>query len=217
LRLLVFTKTAGFRHGSIENGKTAFTSMAQRRTWALTFSENSSVFAPQSLAQFDVVVFLNTTGDILNAAEQNALEAFATGGGGFVGIHSASDTEYDWAFYGSELVGAYFMSHPATQPATVNRTETDHQSTRHLPKSWMRTDEWYNFRAIPPGAFDILLTVDEKTYTGGTMGAAHPIAWSRTVGSGRSLYTALGHTTESWSEPLFLKHVEEAVAWAGGR
>ncbi len=217
LRLLVFTKTAGFRHDSIGDAKSAFTAMAQQRQWTVTLSENNNVFATQFLERFDVVVFLSTTGDILGPTEQTALEAFVKAGGGFVGIHSASDTEYDWMFYGADLMGAYFMSHPSIQQATVKRTDSDHQSTRHLPLSWSRTDEWYNFRTNPKGKFDILLTVDESTYSGGTMGAEHPIAWSRTIGLGRSLYTALGHTKESWREPLFVKHIEEAVAWAGRR
>src|SRR5690606_7003198 len=117
---------------------------------------------------------------------------FIMNGGGFVGIHSASDTEYGWPFYG-ELIGAYFAGHPDPQTGTINIEDPDHPSTRALPSQWTRFEEWYNFQANPRPSVSVLATVDESTYTGGTMGADHPIVWCREFAGGRSWYTALGH------------------------
>ena len=158
---------------------------------------------------------MNTTGNILDAEQQAALEQFIRQGGGFVGIHSATDTEYDWPWYG-RLVGAYFASHPAIQTATVRVVNATHPSTKPLPATWTRQDEWYNFRAAPPATVHVLLTIDETSYSGGSMGAHHPLAWYHHYDGGRAWYTAMGHTTESYSEPLFLQHVLGGIRWAAG-
>jgi type 1 glutamine amidotransferase len=132
-----------------------------------------------------------------------------------VGAHSASDTGYDWPFYG-ELAGTYFAGHPEIQPATVHVEDRAHPATSDLPEVWPRTDEWYNFRANPRGSVHVLATVDEGTYSGGSMGADHPIAWCREFAGGRAFYTAGGHTRESYAEPLFLAHLTGAIRWAAG-
>ena len=171
----------------------------------------------RGLARYKVIIFLSTTGDILDAAEKAAFERYIRSGGGFVGIHSASDTEYQWPWYG-RLVGAWFASHPQIQRATVHIANPDHPSTKGLPASWERTDEWYNFRANPRGAVRVLASLDEATYSGGTMGADHPIAWCQDIDGGRSWYTAMGHTVKSYAEPLFQSHLLggiESVAGSG--
>ena len=164
-------------------------------------------------------MFLSTTGDILDDRQKAAFERYIGSGGGFVGIHSASDTEYQWAWYG-RLVGAYFASHPEIQRATVRIEDPSHPSTKGLPASWERTDEWYNFRNNPRGTVHVLATLDEATYSGGKMGADHPIAWCQAIDGGRSWYTAMGHTTETFSEPLYRLHllggIESAAGVAGG-
>jgi type 1 glutamine amidotransferase len=132
-----------------------------------------------------------------------------------VGVHSASDTGYDWPFYG-ELAGTYFAGHPEIQPATVHVEDRVHPATSDLPEVWPRTDEWHNFRANPRGSVHVLATVDEGTYSGGSMGADHPIAWCREFAGGRAFYTAGGHTRESYAEPLFLAHLTGAIRWAAG-
>jgi type 1 glutamine amidotransferase len=161
------------------------------------------------------VVFLNTTGDVLAPRQQRAFRSYIRHGGGWVGIHSAADTEYEWPFYG-RLLGAYFQSHPAVQPATIDVVDRSHPSTRHLPARWMRTDEWYDLRSNPRGAVHVLATLDESTYSGGTMGADHPIAWCHAFKGGRAWYTAGGHTSESYSEPAFRKHLLGGILWAAG-
>jgi cytochrome c len=214
-RVLVFSKTAGYRHDSIPDGIAAIRRLGAENGFEVDATEDSEEFEDARLSVYDAVVFLSTTGDVMNASEQATLERYIGEGKGFVGIHSATDTEYGWAWYGN-LVGAYFAGHPTIQSATVRVGDRVHPSTRSLPERWARTDEWYNFRANPRESVHVLATVDESTYSGGAMGADHPIAWCRFVGGGRSWYTAMGHTRESYSEPLFLAHVLGGIQFAAG-
>ena len=216
VRVLVFSKTAGFRHDSIAVATQAIVELGVENGFEVVATEDAGMFSPDRLAPFDAVVFLMTTGDVLDAAQQTAMEDFVAAGGGFAGIHSAADTEYDWPWYG-ELVGAYFDSHPAIQPATVTVADPAHPSTAALSSPWTTTDEWYNFRTNVRGHARVLLTVDETSYTGGTMGADHPISWCRDVGQGRSWYTALGHTAEQWVGGQFRAHVLGGLLAVMGR
>ncbi len=147
------------------------------------------------------MVFLLTTGDVLDDDQQAAFEAWIGAGGGYLGVHSAADTEYGWPFYGA-LMGAYFKAHPAVQSANVDVEVADHPAMAGLASPWMRTDEWYDFQSNPRDAVTVLATVDESSYTGGTMGPDHPIVWAHaTTGGGRALYTAMGHTQQSYADP----------------
>ena len=211
----MFTKTAGFRHPSIADGISGLEALAADRGWQITHTEDAAVFDDASLTGFDVVVFLNTSGDILLPNEQAAFERYIRAGGGFVGVHAAADTEYDWAWYG-DLVGAWFQDHPAVQPATIRVEDRTHESTQHLGPTWMRTDEWYNFRTNPRARVTVMLSLDEATYQGGTMGD-HPIAWYHAFDGGRAFYTGLGHTGESYADPDFREHLAGAIDWAAGR
>ena len=212
---LVFSKTAGFRHASIPAGIATIESLGAAQGFLVEATEDADAFTDANLARFAVVIFLNTTGDVLDASQQGALERFIRAGRGFVGVHSASDTEYDWAWYGG-LVGAYFASHPAIQAATLLVTDGTHPSTEHFPASFTRTDEWYNFQAQPAATVQVLLRIDEASYSGGTMGATHPIAWAQAYDGGRAWYTAMGHTIESYGEPLFVQHLAGGIRWAAG-
>jgi type 1 glutamine amidotransferase len=214
-RALVFSRTAGFRHASIPAGIAAIESIGVAHALEVEATEDPTAFSTANLARFRVVVFLNTSGDVLDAAQQAAMEQFVAGGGGFAGVHAAADTEYDWPWYGG-LVGAYFKSHPAIQAATVEVVDAAHPSTSGLPTQFTRTDEWYDFQSAPGPAVRILLTVDEQTYTGATMGPPHPLAWSHTSNGGRAWYTAMGHTSASYAEPLFLQHLAGGILWAAG-
>lgn len=213
-RVLVFTKTAGFEHASIKDGVKALKGMAQRQAWDIVASGDAAMFTDEDLAMFDVVVFLSTTGDVLDESQQASFERFIQNGGGFVGIHAATDTEYDWPWY-NQLVGGYFASHPKEQDAGLDVVVADHPSTAHLPKRWERRDEWYNFRDMNPGV-TVLLNLDESSYEGGAMGADHPAAWSHEFDGGRAWYTAGGHTPESFVEKAFLQHLEAGIRWAAG-
>jgi type 1 glutamine amidotransferase len=213
--VLVFSKTAGFRHDSIPAGIEAVRRQGATRGFSVDASEDSGVFADDSLGKHKVIVFLSTTGDVLNASQEAAFERFIRRGGGFVGVHSASDTEYDWAFYGG-LVGAYFAGHPDIQNAAIQVEDSAHPATQSLPRPWTRRDEWYNFRQNPRSRVNVLATLDERSYMGGTMAPDHPIVWSHSYEGGRSFYTALGHTQESYSESAFVDHLGRAILWAAG-
>jgi cytochrome c len=213
--VLVFSKTTGFRHDSIPLGIATIQALGAEHGFAVDSTEEAAQFSDAALARYKVVVFLNTTGDVLDTGEKAAFERYIRSGGGFVGIHSASDTEYGWPWYG-RLVGTWFASHPEIQRATVHVGNPDHPSMKGLPALWERTDEWYNFRSNPRGAVQILATLDEATYSGGAMGADHPIAWCHEMDGGRSWYTAMGHTKESYAEPLFRVHLLGGIESAAG-
>lgn len=209
--VLVYTATAGFRHDSIPAGVTLVEELGQASGFEVTASEDPSVFA--ELADYDTVVFLNTTGDILDPAAQQAMEEFMARGGGFVGIHSATDTEYDWPWYGG-LVGTYFADHPQVQEAALD-VVSDHPVVAGITPRFTLTDEWYNFTSPLPAEIDTLMTVDESTYEGGTMGDTHPVLWAREYGGGRAVYMAMGHPSEVFSEPMVRRIVSNAISWVG--
>jgi type 1 glutamine amidotransferase len=214
-RVLVFTRTLGFRHASIPVAVAAVARAAARQGMVVDHTEDPARFTTSGLRRYRVVVFLSTTGDVLDRDGQAALRGFVEAGGGWVGVHAAADTEDGWPWY-ETLVGARFARHPAVQRATVRVVDRGHPATRGLPATWVRTDEWYDFRSNPRGRVHVLATLDESTYRGGGMGADHPIAWWHGVGRGRALYTGGGHTAAAWAEPRFLAHVAGAVRWAAG-
>ncbi|MGP4014807.1 ThuA domain-containing protein [Saccharopolyspora sp. 5N708] len=216
-QVLVFSKTAGYRHDSIEAGIAAIEQLGRDNGFTVESTEDSSRFTDTELARYDAVVWLSTTGDVLDPAQQDAFERYVRSGGGYLGVHAAADTEYDWPFYG-ELVGAYFASHPEIQSATVRVEDHDHDSTAHLPLNWPRTDEWYNFATNPRADVHVLAALDESSYDPGegAMGD-HPIAWCHTVDAGRAYYTGGGHTVESFNEPEFLRHLLGGIRTALGQ
>jgi len=200
-KVLVFSKTAGFRHSSIGPGITAIQQLGAANGFTVTATEDANQFTTANLAQFQAVVFLSTTGDVLNATQQTAFQSYIAAGGGYVGVHAAADTEYDWPWYGG-LVGAWFASHPAIQTATVRVEDRTSPATAHLGATWVRSDEWYNYRTNPRANVKVLMSLDESTYSGGSMGD-HPITWCQNYGGGRAFYTGLGHTDASYSDAAF--------------
>ena len=213
--VLVFSKTAGFRHDSIPVGVDRIRQLGAANRFRVDATEDATAFRANNLRKYEAVIFLSTTGNVLNNNQQAAFEGYIQDGGGFVGIHAAADTEYDWPFYGG-LVGAYFNSHPAIQDATVEVADRVHPSTSHLPERWQRNDEWYDYRANPRGDVHVLATLDEATYENGAMGFDHPIAWCQQYEGGRSWYTGGGHTAQSYSEPNFQRHLLGGIRWAAG-
>ena len=216
-RILVFTKTTGFRHASIPAGLRALRNLGEQNGLVVDVTEDSGAFTPSNLARYDAVVFLLTSGDVLNGPQQTAFERFIHAGGGFVGIHSAADTESGWAWYGG-LLGTRFRNHPQIQRGVVAVTNRRHPSTVGLPRRWSRTDEWYNFTRNPRPTVHVLATLDETSYSPGegAMGPDHPIAWSHAYQGGRAWFTGGGHTDESYSEPLFRKHLVGGIRYASG-
>ena len=178
-------------------------------------TESSDAFTAENLKQYAAVVFLCTTGNVLNDEQQKAFEQFIRNGGGYMGLHSAADTEYDWAWFG-ELNGAYFKNHPRPQEASIQYRRRITILLRHtFRKSWKRSDELYNFKWIGTD-LNILITIDESSYTGGGNGEDHPMAWYHEFDGGRGFYTALGHDNKSWEDPLYLQHVLGGIKYAMG-
>jgi uncharacterized protein len=211
LSILAFSKTKAFRHDSIAPATAALSEIAAKHNAMFESTEDAEVLVTK-LPNASVVVFLMTTGDVLDDTQQTALERYMRQGGGFVGVHSSADTEHDWPFY-RDLNGAWFADHPPTQPAKL--IVEDNALVAFLPREWTRTDEWYNFKDNPrTRGVTVLLRLDESSYRGGTHGDDHPIAWTHSVGEGRAFYTGLGHNEESWQEPLLLQHVEQGLLWA---
>lgn len=221
-KVMVFSKTDGWHHQSINAGVTALEKMAKRHFFELEWQEDAGNFNDKKLAEFDAVIFLNTTGNILNDEQQAAFEKFYKSGKGFVGIHSASDTEYDWDWY-TKLVGRMFVIHPTNQTARVQVLDRKFPGTDTLPDSFLWTDEWYQFGPELSQDLHYVLSVDESTYEpkadwgrvkGDGMGKFHPISWYQNYDGGRSFYTNLGHMPEGWEDALLLKHIYGGIYWA---
>ena len=214
-KVLIYSKTKGYRHNSIPEGIAAFQGLAIENDFLVTATEDSSMFVADTLQRYAAVIFLNTTGNVLNTEQEDALKNYINQGGGFMGVHAAADCEYAWPWYG-QLVGAYFKSHPKQQNAKLNVVDRSNISTKHLPEIWERYDEWYNYKSLDPG-IHVLVKLDEQSYTGGENGDNHPISWFRDFDGGRTFYTGLGHTKESYKEPLLLKHLLGGLKYAMGK
>ena len=214
-RVLVFSRHTGFAHASIPIGIEAVHALGTATGFAVDATDDPTRFSDAGLAPYEVIVFLNTTGDVLDAGQQAAMERFIAAGHGFVGVHSAADTEYEWPWY-QALLGTHFVSHPAIQKATVVVVDTANASTRRLASTIERVDEWYNFASQPVGA-RVLVRVNEASYEGGQMGATHPMTWLHEYGGGRAWYTAMGHTSCSYTERPFLEQLRGGILWAANR
>jgi type 1 glutamine amidotransferase len=219
-RVLVFSKTLGFRHASITNGIAAIRHLGAASGFAVEATEEAGAFNSTNLARFQAVVFLSVTGDVLNPGQERAFQNYVEGGGGFAAIHGAlfgpKACEDKWAWYG-EMFCCAFTNHSKVLPATVVVEDANHPANAGLPARWERAEEWYNYTGTPRGCAHILATVDETTYQGGRMGKDHPIIWCRGIGKGRMWYTAMGHTATSFSEPLFLKHLLGGIQFVAGQ
>lgn len=212
-KVLVFSKTLGWRHKSIEVGLKTLQDFGKKHNFVVVHTEDSLHLATEFLPQYDAIVFLNTTGNVLDTQGQVAFEKYIQSGGSFLGVHSAADTEYDWPWYG-KLVGGYFDSHPNNpnlREATLTK-QKKHPSTAHFPNRFSTTDEWYNYKNLNPTT-TTLLTLDETSYEGGTNGDFHPIAWYHEYDGGKAFYTGLGHDISKYAEPDFIKHLEQAILW----
>src|SRR5690625_4862237 len=212
--ILIFSKTDGFRHDSIETGREVLTARAIENGYIVTATENSKYFTYENIKNYDVIIFLNTTQTVLEEEQKTAFKSYIRNGGGFVGIHSATDTEYEWSWY-NKLVGAYFESHPRVQPATVIITNSNHPSTIGLDREIERTDEWYNFKSLNEDVI-VLLELDPDSFDGSNHPDSHPIAWYHEFDGGRVFYTGGGHTIDSYYEDFFMDHLWGGINYAMG-
>ena len=210
--VLVITETDGWVHDSIEAGLELIKYLGDKNRFNVYHSDNSRVINYSNLKNIKTLIFLNTTEDILSEDEQVVMQKFIQSGNGFVGVHSASDTEYEWKWYG-ELVGAYFKSHPeGTTNAKIIKIENGRFS-KHLNPIWEVEDEWYNFNYTNDD-INVVLELDEKSYYGGENGDYHPITWYHSYDGGRSFYTGLGHLKEVYSNKMFIELLEQGILYA---
>ena len=224
INVLVFSKTTAFRHTSISSGLKMLSDLAQERKWVLTATENSDLFTPEFLNNFDVVVFLNPSGNVMNDQQKKNFEAFMATGKGFVGIHSAVDCEYDWPWYG-KLTGAYFKIHPRGQLATVIFENTEHPTMVPFKgmANYRSMDEWYSFRENPRAKVHVLARLDETSLDEATLKddrwkmGDHPLIWYQEIGNIRSFFTGYGHSAEAFQDPKIKEHIGCAVDWAARR
>ena len=213
-RVLIFSHTAGFRHSSIEDGQRAIFLLGEEAGILVDSTENPDNFNDDFLSEYDAVIFLSTTGDMLNEGQQVAFQRFIQAGGGYLGIHAASDAEYNWPWYG-QLVGGYFVNHPSIQEASLIVENSNHPATAHLPSIWTHTDEWYNIRMVNDEV-NVLISIDETSYDPGndiSEGDSHPMVWYHQFDGGRSLYAEPGHTAEAWLDDAFLQMILGGIQW----
>lgn len=221
-KALLVTTTKGWHHESLHAGVLAIQQLGVKNFFDVTLWENPNGFNDKYLEQFQVVIFLNTTGDIFDTAQQKVMERFIKSGKGFVGIHSASDTEYDWDWY-TKMVGRMFHIHPAVQTAKLKVIDAKFPGLQDFAEGKLWTDEWYDFTPEKISGLNYILAVDEATYNpkvnwgakkSDGMGAMHPIAWYHNYDGGRAFYTALGHIPVIFSDQAFLNHVYAGILWA---
>jgi type 1 glutamine amidotransferase len=242
-KVLVVGKTLGFRHSHIDDTTNAVIKLGQEHGFTvdvwdppvpgrspgqpdLTMATTPFTSA-EALSQYATILFASPVDGtnnqdpaaprLLNDSELAALQGYIHHGGGYVGLHAATDTMHAVPWY-SKLSGgsARFRNHPAQQQATMVVESPNHPSTTMLPKKWSRFDEWYNFTSNPRQDVHVLLTLDESTYTGGSMGADHPISWCQNFEGGRSWYEGAGHVDSSYTDPLFLAHLLGGIEWTAG-
>jgi len=221
-KALLVTTTNGWHHESLHSGVLAIQQLGIKNHFDVVLLESSGAITDKNLEQFKVVIFLNTTGDILDSAKQKVMERFIQSGKGFVGIHSASDTEYDWEWY-NRLVGRMFHIHPAIQTAKLNVVDSTFPGIMGFAQAGLWTDEWYEFGPEKVTDLHYILAIDETSYNykaewgpkkGNGMGKLHPISWYHNFDGGRSFYTALGHVPAMFSNSVFLNHLYAGIYWA---
>jgi hypothetical protein len=222
-KVLLFTKSTGWHHKSKPTAIAQMQSLAKEHNFTVVWQEDSSYFTDDKLAQFDVVVFMLTSGDVLNTEQKAAFIRFIQSNKGFVGVHSASDTEHNWSWY-QKLVGRTFTIHPPVQTAKLQVLNHSFPGLAQISKYIQWTDEWYDFGPENSPNLHYLLAVDENTYdtysnwgrgkTGNGMGNFHPISWYQEYNGGRSFYTALGHTDDVYKNSFFKQHLYGGILWA---
>ena len=212
----MLTATAGFRHDSIATARQVMATLAtQSGAFTVTATENLGDVTAERLASVDVLMFAMTSGELaFDASQKSAILAFVNNGGGFIGTHSATDTLYGWSDYG-RLVGAYFKEHPWVQDATVTVEDTSHPISSGLGASFRLLEEYYTFRENPRPSVHVLLSLNAASV--GAAGGDYPLAWTQTVGRGRSYYNALGHFSETWNDARFQNQMRNAVQWVASR
>jgi cytochrome c len=215
-QVLILAKSEFYVHESTPAAIEALEEICRKNRWrAIVADDPWEYFTEKRLPRIAAVVFLNTAGDVLNPTQEVLFQQFIQAGGGFVGIHTAVDTEHNWDWYGG-LAGGRYESTSEVTDGTLKVLVSDHASTRHMEPSWTHTDEWFNIANLSSRVTPVL-EVDETTYEGGTMGGSHPVSWYQDFDGGRAFVTTLGHTAESYANPAFLQHLEAGIRFAIGK
>lgn len=221
-KVLLITETAGWHHESIDYGIIAINELAATHNFEVDRQQKAVKITSEKLSKYDTVIFLSTTADIFDDEEQAIFEKYIQSGKGYVGIHAASDTEYDWEWY-TKLVGRMFHIHPSQQTAQLNIIDHNFPGLEHFPNKLLWTDEWYEFTDEKVEGLNYLITVDENTYdpkanwgdkSGVGNGDFHPISWYHEFDGGRSFYTALGHIEKVYENRWFLEHLYGGIFYA---
>lgn len=211
-KVLIFSKTNGYRHESILAGISAIKKLGMENHFLVDATEDSLDINTKNLKQYQAIIFLSTSGKVLGEKQKVALQNFIKKRKGFVGIHAATNCEPDWPWF-VNMIGGRFDSHPAPQAAKLMVVNKEHPATKNLPPIWERKDEWYNFNYLNPNT-NVLIKIDESSYTGGKHNNNHPLAWYHNYEGSKVFYTALGHANESYNEPLFLQHLLGGIQYA---
>ncbi|RZL51277.1 MAG: ThuA domain-containing protein [Pedobacter sp.] len=210
--VLVFSLTKGYHHASIADGQIAIKKLGIENNFEVDTTADVKAFTPENLKKYKTLIFLSPTGtSIFSDDEKAAIKQYVNNGGGFVGIHAATDVNYEWEWYG-KMIGGFFESHPKIQDAKLDILMPKHKIVKGLPQPWEHKDEWYNFKSVSPD-IKVLIKIDETSYQGGKMNNNHPISWFHEFEGGKIFYTALGHTKECYTDPLFLKHLLAGIKW----
>ncbi len=213
VRVLMLTATAGFRHDSITAARQVMSTLGIGNSFTVTATEDVSSITASSLASHQVLMVALTSGELpFSAAQKTAILSFVEDGGGFIGVHSATDTLYEWPDYG-RLIGAYFLEHPWTQPGTVIVESQAHPATAGLGDRFAIREEFYTFRENPRPRVQVLLRLDAASVAAA---GDYPLAWAHAFGRGRVYYNALGHFDETWRDPRFQRQLAGAIRWASG-
>lgn len=222
LNLLVFSKTSGYRHESISSGIKMLYDLSNNQNWVITATEDGSIINDDILQNIDVIIFLNPTGNALNTDEKRAFEKFVQKKKGVVGIHAATDFEYEWPFYG-KIMGAWFSAHPPAQKGTIIIEDPGHPAMKPFKgmKSYSTFDEWYSFIENPRSKVRVLASLDENSITNAgsvkwKMGD-HPVIWCQEIDGTRSFYTVFGHTAEAFQNKIVIEHIKNAINWTARR
>jgi len=214
--VLVYTEATGYRHASIDHGLEQIKMLGKRHGFIVDHSADSTPFTKEGLSPYSAIIFLSANRDILNKKEQAAFERYIQAGGGFVGVHAASNVMNDdsWHWY-SRLVGGRFVYHPKSSQSVVTVVDQNDISTAHLGEKWDHFEEWYKLKHINPN-ITVLMAVDQGLFKNAIAGKTQPIAWKHDFDGGRAFYTALGHHDKTYDDEKFLAHLWGGIKYAMG-
>lgn len=222
--VLIYSGSTGYRHESIPAAVEAMKQIATRAGYTVDATEDPEVFTVAKLKSYKVLVLVSNSTDPRKPEtewfvgdKREALQGFLKANKGVVALHAAADSHYHWDWYG-QMIGGYFEKHPKGTPkGVVTVVDSRHPATVKLPKTLERNDEWYYYKDFDP-TVRVLVTIDPKSIGEGQADVnPNPLVWCHEFGGGRVIYSALGHTDESYQEPYLIDLLTGALAYAAGK